>query len=117
MTLVFQVFGESLLPGLRNWRSLWLLAVQILIFDLIYLALPNRRNRFGGSLPGAALAAVGWQLFSRGFSLYVETMLGRYTNIYGSIYTAAIGLLWIYCCMCILLFGGFLNRILQTKQP
>lgn len=116
VTLVFQVFGESLLPGLRNWRSLWLLAVQILIFDLIYLALPNRRNRFGGSLPGAALATVGWQLFSRGFTLYVETMLGRYTNIYGSIYTAAIGLLWIYCCMCILLFGGFLNRILQSKN-
>ena len=38
-------------------------------------------------------------------------MLTRYTNIYGSIYTVAIGLLWIYCCMCILLFGGLINRL------
>lgn len=118
-TLVFQVFGESLqlrlgrlLGELIDWRSTWLLAVQILIFDLIYMVLPNRRNRFLQSLPGAVLAAVGWQLFSHVFSLYVENMVSRYTNIYGSVYTVAIGLLWIYCCMCILLFGGLVNRLL-----
>ena len=118
-TLVFQVFGESLsglyfLAEQIDWHSLWLLAVQILVIDLIYMVLPNRRNRFLGSLPGAALAAVGWQLFSRGFSLYVEHMVSRYTNIYGSVYTVAIGLLWVYWCVCILLFGGLVNRLLNT---
>ena len=120
VTLVFQVFGESLagrfLGELIDWRSAWLLVAQILIFGLLYMVLPNRQNRFPGSLPGAVLAAVGWQLFSHGFSLYVERMMDRYTNIYGSVYTVAIGLLWIYCCMCILLFGGLLNRILQNKN-
>ena len=120
VTLVFQVFGESLagrfLGELIDWRSAWLLVAQILIFGLLYMVLPNRQNRFLGSLPGAVLAAVGWQLFSHGFSLYVERMMDRYTNIYGSVYTVAIGLLWIYCCMCILLFGGLLNRILQNKN-
>ena len=130
VTLVFQVFGQSLadqfwtvrhplvqfLVGLIDWRSTWLLVAQILVFTLIYMVLPNRRNRFLSSLPGAVLAAVGWQGFSQIFSLYVENMLSRYTNIYGSVYTVALGLLWIYCCMCILLFGGLLNRLLQPRN-
>ena len=124
VTLVFQVFGESLadrlwaghfLVELIDWRSTWLVTTQILIFDLIYMVLPNRHNRFLWSLPGAVLAALGWQLFSRAFSVYVEHMLSRYTNIYGSVYTVALGLLWVYCCMCILLFGGLLNRLLTPK--
>ena len=124
VTLVFQVFGESLadrlwvgrfLAELIDWRSTWLVTTQILIFDLIYMVLPNRRNRFLWSLPGAVLAALGWQLFSRVFSIYVEHMLSRYSNIYGSVYTVALGLLWVYCCMCILLFGGLLNRLLTPK--
>ena len=122
LTLVFQVFGEAIrdrlfagsAPG--AWRSIWLLGVQIGVFALIYMVLPNRRNPFWGSLPGAAVAALGWQLFSRGFSLYVERMFSRYTNIYGSVYTVALGLLWIYWCMCILLFGGLVNRLLQYHR-
>ena len=130
VTLVFQVFGQTLAdqfraPGhplvqfllnLIDWRSTWLLIAQILIFALIYMVLPNRRNRFFPSLPGAILAAVGWQGFSQIFSLYVDQMLSRYTNIYGSVYTVALGLLWIYCCMCILLFGGLLNRLLTPRS-
>ena len=125
LTLVFQVFGQALadrlwlgrlLSELIDWRSVWLLLAQVLIFDLIYMVLPNRRSRFWVNLPGAAVAALGWQLFSRGFSLYVGRMFSRYTNIYGSVYTVALGLLWIYWCMCILLFGGLVNRILQNTK-
>ena len=125
LTLVFQVFGQALadrlwlgrlLSELIDWRSVWLLLAQVLIFNLIYMVLPNRRSRFWTNLPGAGMAALGWQLFSRGFSLYVGRMFSRYTNIYGSVYTVALGLLWIYWCMCILLFGGLVNRILQNKN-
>ena len=126
LTLVFQVFGEALadrlwlgsspLLGLIDWQSLWLLGAQVMVFGLIYMALPNQRSRFWANLPGAAVAALGWQGFSKGFSLYVDHILARYTNIYGSVYTVAIGLLWVYCCMCILLFGGLLNRILQQHK-
>lgn len=130
VTLVFQVFGQALadrfwavkhplvqlLVDMIDWRSVWLLVTQILIIDLIYMVLPNKRNRFLHSLPGAVIAAVGWQAFSSLFSFYVDHMLSRYTNIYGSIYTVAIGLLWIYCCMCILLFGGLVNRLTQPRH-
>jgi membrane protein len=128
-SLVFQVFGEGLaerfwlvpnpavqfLAELIDWRSVWLLIAQVLIFTLIYMVLPNRRNPFVYSLPGAILSAVGWHGFSNVFSIYVDQMMTSYTNIYGSVYTVALGLLWVYCCMCILLFGGLLNRILMPK--
>ena len=125
LTLVFQVFGQALadriwlgrlLSELIDWRSVWLLLAQVLIFDLIYMVLPNRHSRFWVNLPGAVMAALGWQGFSKGFSLYVDHILARYTNIYGSVYTVALGLLWIYWCMCILLFGGLVNRILQQHK-
>lgn len=129
VTLVFSVFGQTLAEqfwtvrhplvqffvDMIDWRSVWLLVIQIVIFALIYMVLPNKHNRFLRSLPGAVMAALGWQGFSNVFSFYVENMLERYTNIYGSVYMVAIGLLWIYCCMCILLFGGVLNRLLQPK--
>ncbi|MBR7179119.1 MAG: YihY/virulence factor BrkB family protein [Oscillospiraceae bacterium] len=130
VTLVFQVFGESFadrfwlvpnpavqfLVGLIDWRSVWLLTAQILLFALVYMVLPNRRNPFLLSLPGAALAALGWQGFSNIFSIYVDKMMTSYTNIYGSVYTVALGLLWMYCCMCIFLFGGLLNRLLMPRN-
>ena len=130
VTLVFQVFGGALadqfllgrgafvrfLVGLIDWRSVWLLAVQVLIFALIYMVLPNRTNPFVQCLPGAVFAALGWQVFSGVFSFYVEHMVTRYTNIYGSVYTVAIGLLWGYSCVCILLFGGVMNRLVKRLK-
>lgn len=126
LTLVIQVFGRSisdwfwntdvplvrLLLEIIDWRSVWLLAVQILVFTGIYMVLPNRKNRFWDSLPGAAVAAVGWQMFSNVYSIYVEHM-GSYANIYGSVYMVALAMLWLYCCVSILLFGGGINRLLQ----
>lgn len=127
LTLVMQVFGPGLLAWLApedsplvellgrilDLRAAVMLTVQILMFALIYMVLPNRRNRFWESMPGAAVAAVGWQLFSWGFSYYVAH-LSRRLSVYGSVYAVALGMLWLYCCMAILLFGGGVNRL--TRQ-
>lgn len=126
LTLVMQVFGQrierwfygidrpifQLILNIIDWRSVWLLVVQILAFAVIYMVLPNRHNRFWTSLPGAAVAAVGWQLFSNVFSFYVDHV-ASYTNIYGSLYTLALGMLWLYICICLFLFGGGVNRMIQ----
>lgn len=130
LTLVLQVFGESLLTWLRGFelpmfewlasiidiRFILLLGIQTAVFTLIYMELPNRRNGFLESLPGAAVAAVGWQTFSNLFSLYV-LHVHQYTSIYGSVYLAALGMLWLFWCIAIMLFGGGLNQlILQWRK-
>ena len=129
LTLVLHVFGKSIAAwinakdlALVDWvvrvidiRFLVLLGLQILVFTALYMVLPNRRNRFWSSLPGAAVVAVGWQVFSNLFSIYVQR-LNVYTNIYGSVYALALGMLWLYICVTIVLFGGMLNRLILRWQ-
>ncbi len=125
LTLLMQVFGPTimswfawmdnplveLINQIIDLQFVWMLIVQIAVFTAIYMVFPNRRNRFFDSLPGAAVAAVGWQALSQVFSIYVERVSA--TNIYGSLYTVALGMLWLYCCMSIILFGGGVNRLIQ----
>ena len=126
LTLVMQVFGPmitgwfawletpvlDLIDRIVDLRAVWMTVIQILLFCGIYMIMPNRRNGFRESIPGAVVAAVGWQGFSLAFSFYVEYISNKAT-IYGSVYTAALAMLWLYCCMYILLFGGGVNRLLQ----
>ena len=128
LTLGLHVFGNGLLGLLTmiddpvvifltdhlNLRFFFLLGIQTLIFTLMFTVLPNRRNRFRESLPGGIFASAGWLVFSEGFSVYVQ-YFSRYANVYGSVYTVALSMLWLYCCMSILLWGGALNRYLMGR--
>ena len=125
LTLVLHVFGNALMDllyGIDNLviiflmdmidlRGAFLLVVQILLFTAIYMVLPNRRNGFLASLPGAVFSAVGWTVFSWVYSIYV-THFTRISNIYGSVYSIAISMLWLYCCVSILFYGAALNTLL-----
>lgn len=129
LTLSLHVFGSAVhlfltsvdhplvifLVDYIDLRFFFLLGLQSLIFTLMYMALPNQRNRFRESLPGGILASLGWLVFSGLFSVYVENF-DRYSNIYGSVYALALGMLWLYCCLSILFFGGLLNRWLAEDK-
>jgi membrane protein len=78
----------------------------------MFMVLPNDRNSFRDSLPGALLATIGWQLFTNAYSVYSQKFTA-YANIYGSVYVVALGMLWLYFCICIVFYGGVLNRMLQ----
>lgn len=125
LTLVLHVFGNAivdLIYGVQNplvmfladlidLHGILLLSLQTLLFTAVYMVLPNRRNGFWDSLPGAMFSAVGWSAFSTVYSIYV-THFSRISNIYGSVYAVAISMLWLYCCICILFYGGTLNRLI-----
>lgn len=127
LTLVLHVFGSTILGWLSmvdngiviflmdliDLRFFLLLIVQSLIFTLMFMVLPNGRNRFADSLPGGILASTGWLVFSDIFSIYVENF-NSYSNIYGSVYAVALGMLWLYCCLSILFYGGALNHFLNA---
>lgn len=127
LTLVLHVFGgilTSFFQGIPNpaiqklmnildLRFIVLLVLQSLLFTLMFMIFPNRRNGFWESLPGGLFACIGWMLFSNLYSLYV-THFPSYANIYGSVYAIAISMLWLYCCLEIIFFGGALNRLLMN---
>ena len=128
LTLFLHVFGSTLLNWLSmvdngiviflmdliDLRFFLLLILQSLIFTLMFMVLPNQRNRFVDSLPGGILASIGWLVFSDLFSIYVENF-NSYSNIFGSIYAVALGMLWLYCCLSILFYGGALNHYLNQQ--
>lgn len=129
LTLILNVFSSGLLQALAysdsallvfvsrilSMRSFILLILQTLLFAAMFVALPNRQNRFTDSLPGALLASLGWLIFSNLFSVYVENF-SRYANVFGSVYAVALSMLWLYFCICIVFYGGALNRYLMHRK-
>ena len=128
LTLVLHVFGTAIFEALRreahpflrflaeriDLRFFLLLGLQTALFSAIYTTVDGPGSRIRDAAPGAVLASLGWLIFSHLFSLYID-YFGDYTHIYGSVYTVALSLLWLYFCICILFFGGAFNRFLREK--
>ena len=128
LSLFFMVFGNQLvdialhrIPQLQmfvsllmNFRFLFVWAVLILLFGLIYTYIPDTKLKFTEQVPGACFAAVVWSVFSWGFSMYVS--YGNGYSIYGSLTIIVIIMLWMYFCMYIILIGAYLNRYFRPMN-
>lgn len=127
LTLALHVFGRQVIaalsqsqaPFLRflaeviDLRFFLLLGLQTALFTAMFTVFPNRPCRAAQSLPGALLASLGWLTFSNLFSLYID-YFGDHTHIYGQVYTMVLCMLWLYICLCIVFFGGAVNRFLTA---
>ena len=129
LTLVLHVFGTMLmewlpfqpgpllgfLEGVVDLRFFLLLGVQTAVFAGMYTALPNGKHRLRDAFPGAVFSSIGWLVFSDLYSIYVENYASL-SNVYGSVYAVALSMLWLYCCVAILFYGGALNHWLSRKE-
>lgn len=129
LTLVLGVFGEELINMLPpaqgalgafltevvDFRFLFILVLQVGLFTAMFMVLPNRKNSFEESLPGAVLASLGWLIFTKLFSFYVDNF-SRYSNVYGSVYAVALSMLWLYFCLSIMFYGGAMNQLLMEQK-
>lgn len=130
LSLVLSVFGNRIsimvyehVPFLSRVvdfiiriRTFVSLVVLTVFWDLVYKFLPNRKNMakttLRRQLPGAVFTACGWLLISFVFSVYLDIFTG-FTNMYGSLTTIILIMLWLYGCMYIILLGGEVNAILE----
>lgn len=97
--------------GMRTGISLLAL---ILILLVIYRFLPNRKVHLRNQIPGAVIGGVSWSLFSLGFSIYLDVYDGM-SNMYGSLTTIILVLLWLYFIMYITLIGAEINAYFEEK--
>ena len=81
----------------------------ILFFDIIFAALPNQKLTLKSQLPGAAVCAAAWYIFSFGLSVYVDYFNGF--SMYGSLTTIALIMLWMYFCMYIMMMCAEVNVV------
>lgn len=105
----------QILAGMMQLRGLVLLVLLSVLFCAVYCVFPNQRVPLRASLPGALLAALGWLIFSLGFSLYVR-YFSNYSVLYGSLSTLALGMLWLYICISIVFYGCVFNRLLEKRR-
>lgn len=130
LSLILSVFGNSISVMLYEYvpflnkvvnfiiriRTFVTLIVLTIFWDLVYKFLPNRKNwaktTLRKQLPGALFTACGWLLVSFIFSVYLDIFTG-FSNMYGSLTTIILILLWLYVCMYIILLGGEVNALLE----
>lgn len=105
----------------RIWGILrWIInfAIVFSVFIGIYYVAPNTCLNCKDVIPGALLAAVGWQLTSLGFSYFVSNW-GNYSATYGSLAGVIVLMTWFYLSALIIILGGEINAtgyFFKTKE-
>lgn len=127
--LLLGVFGNTLLNMMMvklpmtayvvtlimDVRNVFLFLYAMVIFSLIYRFMPGNHMKIIYHMPGALLTSLGWMIFSYGFAMYIETFNG-FANMYGSLTTVIILMLWLYFGMYITLLGAEFNQILAARR-
>lgn len=84
-----------------------------MLFALFYKFMPRRKNKFVHQIPGALISAIGWEMFSFIYSIYIDNF-SNYSYVYGSLTALVLLMLWIYFCMNIFLYGAQINKMIKN---
>jgi membrane protein len=108
------------IPGPLGTAIAWLRLpvaglVMMLLWGLLYYALPDVEQEFRFITPGSVFGVVVWVLASFGFSLYVSNF-GKYEAVYGSVGGVIVMLLWMYISSVVLLMGAEMNAVIEHKS-
>lgn len=130
--LVFLVFGDAFATVIGGFvpslHALFKLAIRFSpvffsVFLMLFFSLALRAftpasagmTAYFQHIPGAALAAVGWILYSYIFSLFVAEF-STMPAIFGSLGAIMILMLWLYMIMYIFLIGAEFNKYLYSRK-
>ncbi|WP_049921536.1 YihY/virulence factor BrkB family protein [Halopiger djelfimassiliensis] len=80
----------------------------------LYVVFPDANVGLGEAVPGTIIAAVGWFVLSRTFSLYAG-YAGEYV-IYGALGAVFLVLIWLYLGAIILVFGAVVNATIADRE-
>ena len=116
-TYVFDFFGLSdYFIDLWNWMRFPIpIVIMVLFFMLFYKFAPNQRLKFRNVFWGALFTVIFWLIASLGFSFYVNNF-GNYSNVYGSLGSIVVILLWLYISSIIIIVGGEVNVVLSRLR-
>ncbi len=103
------------LPWISNWLnygeikiyliSIISFAINIIIFSILYIFIPNYKIRFLEGLKGAILAAFIFEIIKSGFGFYISRF-SSYGFVYGALAVIPVFFLWIYLSWLIILYGA-----------
>ncbi len=89
-------------------------ATSVFVIGLLYHVGPSRRQQWRLIWPGAVLATGAWLGATLGFAWYVRNM-ARYGELYGSISTAVVLLIWMYIVNLAVIYGCEFNAAYERE--
>lgn len=89
--------------------------LMMLLWALLYWALPDVERRFRFFTPGSIIGVAIWLLASWGFSQYVQHF-GSYEKTYGTLGGIIVLLVWMGISAQVLLLGAEINAILEHRS-
>ncbi len=115
-------FLSGFLPLSETFISVWgylrfiiLGLVMAISLGILYQLALGQRRPLREVLPGVGSSLAAWLLLSMAFSYYVENM-ARYAQLYGSIATIVVVLLWLYMSGQVLILGAELTASLIHRK-
>jgi membrane protein len=90
--------------------------LMMLLWAILYYALPDVEQSFRFITPGSVVGVVVWVLASWGFSVYVSNF-GSYEATYGSLGGVIVMLLWMWLSSLVLLVGAEINAVIEHLSP
>lgn len=95
--------------------TLLAVAINVVMFALIYRFLPNAQVTWRQAFVGGAFMGVLWELAKQGFSLYLSRF-DNYNKMYGSLGGLIILILWIYYTSMLLLLGAEVAKLYKDVR-
>lgn len=87
----------------------------IIVIYIIYRFVPRKYLQLPIVWPGVFFTAIGWYLFSIIFSIYVDNY-SKYNQLYGSIGSVFVLLIWLYVSCMLLVIGAEINALIQEQK-
>jgi membrane protein len=111
-----EIIGHNVLLVVLKFAS-WLLVAFIFLFSisLLYNIGDIGKHKWKTISAGATLATISFIIVSLGFAWYVNNF-GNYNQLYGSVGTVLVLLLWVYFNCIILLVGFELNTSISRAK-
>lgn len=89
--------------------------VMFIALAVLYMLALGARQPLREVTAGVIASLAAWMILSAAFSYYVEHV-AQYTQLYGSIATVVVTLLWLYMSSAVLIMGAELNAVLRRKD-
>lgn len=87
----------------------------IIILYIVYRVVPRKHLKVKNVWLGTITASIGWYVFSLIFSIYIDNY-SKYNQLYGSIGSVFILLIWLYASCMVLLLGAEINAVYQEMK-
>ena len=87
----------------------------LLALSIYYFIMDERKQPIKSYIVGASFAVVMWYVFSIGF-MYYSNHYGQYTNLYGSLASIMVLMIWFHTTAAALITGAEINEVFNKTK-